>query len=63
MSIKLAVLRSGETIISDIKELVSDNKVCGYLFDKPHIINIKKEIVLIEKTDETNVNQGEVQVS
>ena len=38
MSVKLAVLKSGDTVIADIKELISDDKVCGYLFTNPHKI-------------------------
>ena len=35
MSIKVALLKSGESVIADIKELVSDDNVCGYLFENP----------------------------
>jgi len=49
MSIKLALLKSGETIISDAKELISDNKVCGYLFAKPHVIELRKSVLLVEE--------------
>jgi hypothetical protein len=34
MSIKVAVLKSGEQIISDVKEMVVDDKVVGYYFNK-----------------------------
>ena len=50
MSIKLALLKSGESVISDAKELVSDDKVCGYLFQNPHVISYRKPIVLTEET-------------
>jgi hypothetical protein len=30
MSVKIALLKSGESVIADIKELVSEDKVCGY---------------------------------
>ena len=33
MSIKLVLLKSGETLISDIKELVSEEKICGYIYE------------------------------
>ena len=36
MSVKIALLKSGESVIADIKELISDEKVCGYLFKNPH---------------------------
>jgi len=48
MSIKIALLKSGETIISDAKELISEEKLCGYLFQKPHKIDINKSIFLSE---------------
>lgn len=63
MSIKLVILKSGETIISDIKELVSEEKLCGYLLNSPQIVSIRKEMFLIEKDDESNLNKGEIQVS
>ena len=49
MSIKLAILKSGETIISDAKELIVEDRVCGYLFNKPHKVE--------------NMSDGEVQIS
>ena len=48
MSIKLALLKSGDNIIADIKELISENKVCGYLFNKPHVIEYRVPVVLTE---------------
>jgi hypothetical protein len=63
MSIKLAILKSGETIIADIKELVSDEKKCGYVFEDPQIISIKREMLLVENEEDPNVNRGEIQVS
>ena len=60
MSIKLALLKSGETIISDAKELISDDKVCGYLFENPHKIETRRTVLLVEE----NVNpSGDIEVS
>tara|TARA_R100000152_G_scaffold15375_1_gene7204 strand:- start:177 stop:524 length:348 start_codon:yes stop_codon:yes gene_type:complete len=59
MSIKLAVLKSGENVIADIKELISDDKVCGYLFTKPHIVNTRTPIILTEE----NTSSGNVEIS
>ena len=53
MSIKLALLKSGENIISDAKELISDDKVCGYLFTKPHVVNHRKSVLLAEGTSDS----------
>ena len=49
MSVKLALLKSGETIIADIKELISDEKLCGYLFKKPHVVAFKTHDYLVEE--------------
>lgn len=51
MSIKLALLKSGETIISDAKELISDDKVCGYLFNNPHTVEVRKTYLLVEENE------------
>ncbi len=52
MSIKLALLKSGETVVSDIKEVLNaDQKVCAYMLNKPHIIKAKQQIFLAEGED------------
>jgi hypothetical protein len=56
MSLKLALLKSGETIISDLKELISDEKVCGYLFTKPYKVTSQTPILL---TEDTNLKTNE----
>jgi len=48
MSIKLILLKTGETIITGIKELVSDETVVGYLLINPHIVETKEKVVLTE---------------
>lgn len=48
MSIKLAILKSGENVISDAKELIAEDKVCGYLFNKPHKVEVTKPNLLLE---------------
>jgi hypothetical protein len=48
MSIKLAILKSGEDVIADIQEMVfkdeksDDEKVIGYFFNKPCSVKIRK---------------------
>jgi len=56
MSVKIVLLKSGESIISDIKELISDEKVCGYLFTKPHTIvtGSSKSVLLVEEPVEND---------
>ena len=51
MSIKVALLNSGESVIADIKELISDDKVCGYLFENPNIITYLEPELLTEQTE------------
>ena len=51
MSIKVALLKSGESVIADIKELVSDDNFCGYLFENPHIISYLEPELLTEQTE------------
>ena len=55
MSIKLTLLKSGEQLISDMKELVADgqNQPHAYLLNNPHTIDINhKEFV----TDDEKVS-------
>jgi hypothetical protein len=54
MSIKLSVLKSGETVISDLKELISDDKLCGYLLINPHKIGIRNSVLLVEDNQTPN---------
>ena len=41
MSIKVAVLQSGDQIIADMKEIVSEERPIAYLFNKPHLYHIQ----------------------
>ena len=46
MSVKLTLLKSGETLISDVKEVVSDvnqDKPTAFLLENPHIVDTKKK--------------------
>tara|TARA_B100001250_G_scaffold3625_1_gene3053 strand:+ start:220 stop:531 length:312 start_codon:yes stop_codon:yes gene_type:complete len=54
MSIKLAVLKSGEQVIADVKELVSEEKVRGYLFTKPHKVVSTQPLLLTEEQQDDN---------
>ena len=56
MSIKLAVLKSGEQVIADAKELVSEEKVRGYLFTRPHkVISTQPMLLTEEQQDDRSV--------
>ena len=48
MTVKILLLKSGEDVVADVKEMVSpDDKVIGYFLTKPCVIK------LIPKTIET----------
>ena len=57
MSVKLALLKSGETLITDVKELVTEEteekerKVHGYLFVKPKKVDLASPVLLTENSD------------
>jgi len=53
MSIKLVLLKSNETVITDLKELVDENeKVVSYLFENPYNVSLVTPTLLFEE-DET----------
>ena len=54
MSIKLAVLKSGEQVIADAQELVSEEKVRGYLFTRPHKVISTQPLLLTEEQEDDN---------
>lgn len=41
MTLKLALLKSGEDVISDVQEMVVGDKVVGYIFNRPCQIKMK----------------------
>lgn len=52
MTVKLALLKSGEDIIADIKEVVTeDEKLSSYLFTYPFIVKLLSSQVLMEERD------------
>ena len=60
MSVKLAVLKSGEQVIADVKELVSEEKVRGYLFTRPHKVVTSQPLLL---TEEETQNDSSLEVT
>jgi len=61
MSIKLILLKSGETLISDAKELVTeDQQVKGYLLKKPHKVSVEQSILLFEADTDSTDNSVKV---
>ena len=55
MSIKVAVLQSGEQIIARMKEIVSEDKPIAYLFNQPHKVVLNNQIDLSENKDQSSV--------
>lgn len=54
MSVKIALLKSGESVIADIKELNCDEKLCEYIFINPHKIEISNSMFLTEQLTESD---------
>jgi hypothetical protein len=48
MTIKLMLLKTGETIITAAKEVVSDEIIRGYFLENPHFVETKEKTVLVE---------------
>ena len=57
MSVKLFLLKSGESIISDGREILSGDKTCGYLFENPLKVTINSPVF------SPNQDESEVSVS
>lgn len=55
MSIKLCLLKSGETVICDLKEASYEGVLEAYVFNKPQKVSVQKEILL---TEEKNLNDS-----
>ena len=55
MSIKLTLLKSGETLISEMKELVAEDKeqAHAYLLENPHKVQTREKSFLTEEEKKT----------
>ena len=64
MSVKLILLKSGETLISDAKELITeDQQVKGYLLQKPHKVSTEQSILFLEEEEDSTGNSVKVGLS
>jgi hypothetical protein len=63
MATRLALLKTGDYIISDAKELLRDEKVCGYLFSNPHRVILNTPMVLMEDKNENGENVVNITLS
>lgn len=53
MAVKLAVLKSGEHVVADIKELIDDTeKVLSLVFENPYVVSLITPRVLFEGNDQ-----------
>jgi len=52
MTVKLAILRTGEEIISDIKEGIVDDKVVTYIFNNPCKVNFQGSYKILNDDEE-----------
>tara|TARA_A100001234_G_scaffold57934_1_gene49804 strand:+ start:211 stop:567 length:357 start_codon:yes stop_codon:yes gene_type:complete len=59
MTVKLAVVKTGEQIITDVEEMTLDDKVVGYFFNKPCIVNTGTP----EKNEETGRTSFDINLS
>ncbi len=48
MTVKMMLLKTGETLISDAKEVVREDQIRGYLLENPHYVNTQEKNVLTE---------------
>ena len=59
MTIKILVLKSGEDVIADIKEMMTpDNKVMGYLLTKPCVVKLVSSAPLTAEEDDSNTEHS-----
>jgi hypothetical protein len=63
MSVKLVVLKSGEQIVADVKELVSGENVRGYVFNKPHKVQANRAIIFAESEETPEDRNVEITMS
>ena len=55
MTIKILVLKSGEDVIAEIKEMMtSDNQVMGYILTKPCVVKLMSAAPLTAEEDDPN---------
>lgn len=60
MTIKLAVLKNGENLISDIKEAYYENELKCYIFDNPCSVIINSSYTI---TDGEDLNKNSVNIT
>ena len=56
MSIKIALLKSGEQVVSDRKELMSEEKPVGYLLKDPETLTINKSFLVSDSDTSVEIS-------
>ena len=56
MSIKIALLKSGEQVVSDIKELMSEDKPVGYLLKDTETLTINKSFLVSDSDTSVEIS-------
>ena len=55
MTVKLALLKSGEDVVADIKEMVvgegDDSRVVGYVLTKPCRVTLDSKVIKVESIE------------
>ena len=62
MSVRLALLRSGEFVISDITEMIKDDRMIGYVLSKPCVVEIK-DVVPISRSIKDKTKSAQKRLS
>jgi hypothetical protein len=55
MTLKLVLLKSGETIISDVREVLQEEKLYGYLFTNPKRVFYDSPVLVPEEQKQSSV--------
>ena len=61
MSIKLVVLKSGDHVIADVKEIVKEDVIRGILLNKPCRVRAARPMLLTE--EESPQDEGDVEIT
>jgi hypothetical protein len=61
MSIKLVVLKSGDQVIADVKEIVKEDVIRGILLNKPCRVRAARPMLLTE--EESPQDDGDVEIT
>ena len=64
MTVKLALLKSGEDVIADIREAISEetNKLVSYIFSNPYVVKLTEPQVLMEDSEQPETRAYNISV-